>query len=178
MPEEAALDMLRFVKRIVRDQQRCPNCDGRADDKVGGRRRHPTATPPTRARPLGRFARRLTPRVPRASRRQWARYTPSARPSWRRGARAAGTSTSWAARGGAAGLATMPTCWCGTSRRRRAGAAAGRTARSGYSPMCSRLPPHVFEAAAPSSKPQPCVLEAVTPCVSGCDLVFRGCGPM
>lgn len=36
VPEECALHMLRFVKQIVRDQQRCPNCDGRADDKAMG----------------------------------------------------------------------------------------------------------------------------------------------
>ena len=47
MPEECALHMLRFVKQTVRDQQRCPNCDGRADDKVRGRRRptHPPHPP-------------------------------------------------------------------------------------------------------------------------------------
>ena len=33
MPEATALEMLRLVKRIVREQQRCPNCDGRADDE-------------------------------------------------------------------------------------------------------------------------------------------------
>ena len=107
------------------------------------------AAPPTRARSLGRSALRLTPRVPRTARRRWARFTPSARSSWRRGARAAGTLISWVARGGAARQVTMPTSWCGTSRRRRAGAAAGRTARSGCSPMCSRLQPRVYRGCNP-----------------------------
>ena len=36
VPEATALEMLCLVKRVVREQQRCPNCDGRADEQPTG----------------------------------------------------------------------------------------------------------------------------------------------
>ena len=44
VPEATALEMLRLVKRIVREQQRCPNCDGRADERPTGTL--PSLSPP------------------------------------------------------------------------------------------------------------------------------------
>ena len=43
MPGATALEMLCLVKRLVREQQRCPDCDGRADDQA------------TVAQPMGRL---------------------------------------------------------------------------------------------------------------------------
>ena len=152
VPEESALDMLRVVKQVVRDQQRCPNCDGRADDKVRGRRRptHPRSV----ARPICAPAHSAC-----ASGRAQAM-----------GALHPLSPTELASR--------CACCWHvdfvgGARRRGKAGHDAdllvwhkqkAASWGSGRSHCALGLQPHVFEAA--------------TPCVQRLQPhVFRGCGP-
>ena len=152
VPEECALHMLRFVKQIVRDQQRCPNCDGRADDKVRGRRR------PTRPRPLARLI-----------------CAPA------HSACASGLAQAMGALYPLSPLELASRCACcwhvdfvgGARRRGKAGHDAdllvwhkqkAASWGSGRPHCVLGLQPHVFEAA--------------TPCVRGCNPGFRGCGPM
>ena len=166
MPEEAALDMLRFVKRIVRDQQRCPNCDGRADDKVGGRRRRPTH-PRSAARPI------CAPAHP---------------------ACASGLTQAMGALHPLSPTELASRCACcwhvdfvgGARRRGRAGHDADllvwhkqKAASWGSGrPHCTlRLQPHVFEAATPCVRGCSPIFEAPTLCIRGCDAMCKRLRP-
>ena len=153
MPEESALDMLRVVKQVVRDQQRCPNCDGRADDKVRGRRRptHPRSV----ARPICAPAHSAC-----ASDRTQAMGALHPLSPLELASRCA---CCWhvdfvggARRRGKAGHDADLLVW---HKQKAASWGSGR-------PHCALgLQPHVFEAA--------------TPCVQRLQpYVFRGCGPM